>query len=738
MHSALTRQVFRQIINNEPWSHARWCPQALSQKCWWKPSVRQQPSQKKRYLFGFSRKPPREAKPVDLDPGFEQMIELNNLLAMRARPPPPVQLAQAFNDFFRTRDKNPVAVEEIQVEHAMRTFQHLKTSYTEAKDFGLTGGDLRMAMKALVHMPSDKRYQAHNKFARILFDEVRGRKDVGAQEDVEAFNQIFYRFIKVLVQSGDSLYARDLIEEYWHSHLNKYDHDSSRSHWKRVLQGFASEGNDEELLRTVDIMKGYGVSFDAQAHQAIAIFYARKGDAEQTRKWYKHPIVGEKPPTSHTDAAILQLCIQQNDLSWGQDIFKSLFTKDPSDKKTWNIIFQWAAAMGKGVDEIERMMEVMIRRNEEKGSNVRPDISTINALIELANSRNDPYTAERYVALGQKRNLAPDAQTYLLQLDYRIKVGDIGGAMLAYTKLQAEEVLENKDFPLINKLIIALCNSQYQDYDAIMRLVEDLSERKARFEPETVSALALLHLRREELPDLVDLLRTHTFHYSLEQRAAIRDVFVNFCLDRSNTVARAWDAYCILREVLSETDTDIRTRLMNEFFARRRSDMACHVFGHMRQQAISERRPNISVYVACFEGIAKAADLQSLEMVHNMLKLDSEIEPDTKLYNVLMLAYTACGEPDRSLGFWDDIIHSREGPTYNSIQIALRACEAQPFGDRQACEIWARLKRFEIEVTKEIYAAYIGALAGQALFAECAKLVNEAETETGSPPDALM
>ena len=735
MHSVLTRQVFRQILNNEPWSHAGW---TLSQTCLQKPITRRTPCQRKRYLFGFSRKPPREAKPVDLDPGFEKMIDLSNLLAMRVRPPPPAQLAQAFNDFFRTRDKNPVPVEQIQVEHAMRTFQHLETSYTEAKDFGLTSEDLRMAMKALVHKPSDNRFEAHNKFARMLFEEVRARKDSGAQEGVEAFNQIFYRFIKVLVQSGDSLYARDLIEEYWHSHLDNYDHDSSRSHWKRVLQGFASEGNDEELLRTVDIMKGYGVSFDAQAHQAITIFYARKGDVEQTQKWYKHPIVGDKPPTSHTDAAVLQLCIQQNDLTWGQDIFKSLFTKDPRDKKTWNIILQWAAAMGKGVDEIERMMEVMVRRNEEKGSNVRPDIGTINALIELANSRNDPYTAERYVALGQKWNLALDAQTYLLQLEYRIKVGDISGAMLAYTRLQAEEVLDNKDYPLINKLIVALCSLQHQDYDAIMRLVEDLNERKARFEPETVSALALLHLRREELPDLVDLLRTHTFHYSLGQRAAIRDIFVDFCLDRSNSVARAWDAYCILREVFSETDTDIRTRLMGEFFSRRRSDMACHVFGHMRQQAISKRRPNISIYVACFEGIAKAADLQSLEMVHNMLKLDSEIEPDTKLHNALMLAYTACGEPDRSLGFWEDIIHSREGPTYNSIKIALRACEAQPFGDRQAREIWARLKKFEVEVTKEIYAAYIGALAGQALFEECAISVNEAEAEIGSPPDALM
>jgi len=125
-------------------------------------------------------------------------------------------------------------------------------------------------------------------------------------------------------------------------------------------------------------------------------------------------------------------------------------------------------------------------------------------------------------------------------------------------------------------------------------------------------------------------------------------------------------------------------------------------------------------------------------VVHNMLKMDSGIEPTTRLYNALMLAYTACEEPNRSLEFWEDIINTSEGPTYNSIQIALRACEEAPFGDREAKRIWARLKRMDIEITKQIYAAYVGALAGSALLDECKKLVEEMGKEVGSEPDSLV
>ena len=658
------------------------------------------------------------------------------MLKMQTRPPPAAELAKAFSAFFWARQKVPTPLEEVQAKNARTTFKYLQENYKEVAGFGLSTEVLQRALIALMYFPQAGGTATHNALARLLFAEVRQRRDAGldAQDRKTTFGQRdLLPFVQVLTSTGDSLDARNLVEEYWCSDLEQ----GGRSPWHQVLKGFAKEKNDGELLNTVKIMETHGVPFDAEAHQAVTLYYAQKDDIDAVKKWYKHPISGGGTPLDRTNEIVLELCIRHDELRWGDSIFKSMLEKTPS-KKSWNTIFQWAAANGKGVDEIERMMHVMVRRNEERGNKARPDIETVNGLVELANSKSDPYTAERYVALGHKWKFQPDAQTYLLQLDYRLKVGDTAGARAAYSRLQAEEVPESKDVPLVNRLIVALCSARSQDYEAIMSLVGDLNERKARFEPDTVAALSVLHLQRDELHDVIDLLQTHSFHYGLEQRAAIRDVLLQFCLDRANSTSKVWDAYSILRAIFAETGIDIRTRLMNQFFARKRCDMACHVFGHMRQNPMKDQRPVADTYVECLQGIAKAADLESLEMIHNMLKLDSEIEPNTRLYNALMLGYTACDMPNRSLEFWEDIVYSIEGPTYNSIQIALRACGAMPFGDRQARNIWCRLKKFEIEVTKEITAAYIGALAHQALFTEVVRLIDDMESETGCRPDALM
>jgi len=731
----LTRHVFRRILYNELYSET---------SCWFRPPMQQclharrvakMPVVARRNLWGFSRKPQREQKPVDLDPGLGRMLDLNEMLRKRTRPPPPADLARAFIDFFRHRQTFPTPLEVMQAEHALNTFLYLQQNYTEVEGFGLSSEELRVAMNALKNVPKDGDYSAHNELSMALFKETKQRRDTSPEvEDAKVpWSKHLTSFIQASSQYGDPLYARDLVEQYWHTDLEQ----SNRLAWTQVLKGFAREGNTEEFVKTIEIMQKHNVAFNSKDHQAIVVYFAKKGDLENTKKWYMYPIANNGATTFHTDVFVLKLCIRHGEFEWGEPIFKSMLAKDP-DKRAWNITFQWAAAKGKGVDEIERMMKIMIRRNEENEIPVRPDIETINGLVELANSLDDPYTAERYVVLGERWGFQPNAQTHLLQLEYRMKVGDLDGARAVYSRLRAEEVPDDADIPLVNRLIVALCNDKRLDYDATMGLVEDLSERKARFEPETVSTLSRLHLQRGEMHDLIDLLNTHTFHYGIEQRALVRNVFVDFISNHSNSTSRAWDAYSILRQIFTETEIDIRTSLMKEFFERKRSDMACHVFGHMRQQQTREERPNVDTYVSCLEGIAEAADRESLATVHNMLKLDSEIEPNTKLYNALMLAHTACRKPRRSLDFWEDIVHSREGPTYNSIQIAFQACEVAPFGDRQARDIWGRVRRFDIEVTREIYAAYIGALAGNGLLTEAMGLIENAQADVGCQPDALM
>jgi hypothetical protein len=389
--------------------------------------------------------------------------------------------------------------------------------------------------------------------------------------------------------------------------------------------------------------------------------------------------------------------------------------------------------VGKGVEDVERMMEVMARRNPD----TRPDIITINGLVDLAISQNDPYLAERYIALGLKSGIHPNAQTFILQMNYRINAGDLTGAQSAYEALQSEEILESEDLPVINHYLRALCASRTKNYDRIMAILQDLDSRHAKLEADTVSAVAMLHMHRDEIQDVYDILQTNCYHYTLPERARIRDVFVTFVLDRSISNARAWDGYQVLRQIFDETDVALRTQLMEEFFDRGRSDMACYVFGHMRQHPLPSHRPVLNTYISVLLGIAKTADKESLDMIHNMLKLDSSVEPNTKLYNALMLAYASTGDGDRALDFWDDVTNSSEGPSYRSLEIVMRACQVTPFGDFKATEIWGMIKRMEIEVTKAVWDSYVGALAGRGKLEEAQGIVENGDGEFGLRPDFM-
>ena len=741
MHSNLTRQVFRQILNNKPLTHLQ-CSggDSVLRRYRCRCSKAELFGTTRRPIFGFSRKVPQEVKPTDLAPGFLQLLELNNALAVKDRPPPTKSIAKAFLEVFKGTHSDRSLLTEFQAEHAIVAFKYLQAENTQIEGFGLSTDDLVSVLylfyrNRFVINPHGHRSQ----LARLVFEEISKRKNCHPELVPEYAKAVLGRYVLILTACQDSLKARQLVEQYLESG-SKDDtaEDQVRllDTFRWILNGLVKEKNAEEVLRTIEIMQAHGVPFDTNARKAIVQASVQLDDLASTKKWYRAAIDGGGTPDKEVNRDVLKLCISHKDFEWGQEICAKILEQIP-DKECWDVIFQWAAVKGKGVDEVERMMKVMVERNSKDANNLQPDIDTINGLVRLANDSNDPYTAERYIGLAHKWGIQLNAQTYLYQLDYRLNVGDISGAQHAYTELQAHEVLNPEFVPRINKLVLAMCNSRGIDHETIMALVEDMKERKARFEPETVAALCLIHLKRNEQHDVIDLLQTHAFHFERHERAFIRDSLVRFSLDRSNSTAIAWDAYTILRQLFDETDRELRTKLMNEFFDRNRSDMAIHVFGHMRQSPLDDKRPTSDTYTQCFEGLAKHADLGSLETVHNMLKLDSEVEPETKLYNALMLAYSACNLPDRSLEFWDNIVYSREGPTYSSICIALRACELMPFGERRAREIWERLRRFEIDITKEIYAAYVAALAGRGLTQESLEQLGKMETDIGSPPDTI-
>lgn len=641
-----------------------------------------------------------------------------------ARPPPPKEIAKAFTDLVNAKLASKQALEDIQVRLALRSLRYLKEEQKPDSPPWLSVEILRKALWALQRRPN-RPASATLPLADELYEDIKARQDTAAATE-QKFDEDF-AYLTILSLEKETERARTLLETTG---------NTDARNWEKVLEGIQRKDAEEEFAATLASSNQMQVPFTGILHARVVQFYSKRNDLEKAKKYYTTPPKGGAIlPQAHS--ALLLCCAANNDLEFGQKVVGTLLEVDPT-KEIWDVVFLWSAAIGKGVDELDRMMEVMKRRTDATKTYERPDIETINGLVEFAISRKDPYTAERYVHLGEKWAAHPNAKTFIMQMEYRLSVNDIDGARVAFLGLQGQEASDNEEVAVINKLIQAMCKSGRYDFDSIMGVADDLVDRKARFNAETICELSLLHLKRREFEDVSDLLQTHSYHCSSDQRITIRDVFVAFILDRANSVADTWDTYQILRKIFTEIPRPIRHTLMQHFFARGRSDMACHIFFHMKFSTDPTVIPDIETYAIMFVGIARRGDDESLELVHNQMKTDIEIEPNTKILTGLMMAYTATGRPAHALEIWRDITQSKEGPTYASIVAAFHACENYPFGERFARPLWEGLRRMDIEVTRDVFAAYVGALAGNGKYDEAEKLVLSAETTFGLTPDVLM
>ena len=753
MRSQLSHRIFRQltygVVHIEPGLR---CPPSLatSQRCLrcqrLSPSPRIGRGAKlhhhqQRSIFGFSFRPKRKQKDARYDPGYETLLELDQRLKTEVRTPPVEEVAHAFKTYVGYAARRGSGLEEIQAAHLNTAFLFL----TRQRDAGLWDGELAIGdiMKTL-RILGQRRSQgvkSHLELSRALFDYSLARlngNENGEQPASPVMRECIEAHIQVLANQADALAGKATMEKYWDQHLQTHrDGSTTPVYWSALVEGLAREGHDKALEELIGSMRIRGIPCTPLMHEKIVKCFAiDRQDVAATKKWYAYSIADPESPSAEAAESVLNLCIAKEDFAWGDVILKELMSTRSDEKLTWDLALLWAAAKGRGVDEIERMMEVTIRRTHER-LELHPNITTINTLVKFANSRNDPYTAERYIALGKKWGFEPDALTYFLQLEYRIKVKDLSGAMTALSSLRIYDLQDLDDVSCINDLIVAFCQHRSEEYETIMSLAEDLTERKAAFSPRTVAALTKLHLQRDEIDDLKDLLSTYVHSFGMPARELVRQALVDHIEDLETPIIRAWDSYKILYETFPEISATTRAQIMQAFWSRLSPPLAIEVFRDMRKSQLKDQRPTVDHYITCLEGVAKHGAVQYANTIRNIFKLDSQIEPTTALYNAFIKAYVACDESKVALEFWEDIADSAEGPNYRSIQIALRACEKAPWGARRAREIWGKLKSMDIEVTQEIYAAYLGSLAGHSEFDACVELCQKAEGE-GLAVDALL
>ncbi|KAI1103144.1 complex I intermediate-associated protein [Jackrogersella minutella] len=686
----------------------------------------------RRTFLKLFQKPPRELKNVDTEPGYDTILQFRSAEFQGIRVPPLPELYKAWQQFFAYKTQRGRVVNSTQAMCAHRLLLHLCGPSNTEPETQLSDEDLRTARDCLLKPVKDE-VESHIELSRAIHDELK-KRGVHQEKDFNAF-------LTALSQYGKALEAKDLVTKYYQNVKGKSNEMFVLTHFMPVLRGLAKEDREPELLELFARAKDVGVEYDPALHGVMTIFFARKNNIGETKFWFNKPINRDLPPAPTTYYEILQFALRNDQQEWAMGIYQNLISRLETGalqnhKPCWDTSIQWAVLLlGKGMDHIEHMINVAFEHNKDRPSS-QPNMGTMNGLIKIAIDKNDPYMAERIIALSKKLGFDINYKTLILQLEYRIRANDLDGAFATYRSIQElEETAKIRDYSVINSFIRALCGAPDPNYERVLDVTSFLEQRRVTLEPETVVSICMAFLQHDEAYEVIDTLSLHAIHYSIPQRETVREAFVAYCVDMKNSTARVWDAYSLLRQFFPELPKGHRELIMETFFYRNRPDMATLVFGHMRAHNNPSARPTVDTYIRCMEGIGMCPDEESMKSVHNMLKMDAYIQPSTLLYNALMIGYIACDLPHRALDFWKEITTSPEGPSYATLEIVFRAYEITPEGDGLADELWEKIKRMDIDVSENVCVAYAVTMAAHGHITKAKTIIEDMDIIVGKRAD---
>lgn len=693
-------------------------------------------SLRRTFLNALFQKPPREVRPPEYEPGWMQIMLWRSRILDNLRPPRRKELLEAWKQLMQSKIKKKQPLNSTQALQCRRLLEYLTRDPDPAQPVRpLSSADLAMARRVLLEIEPRERTQHHLDLAKALHAVSCSGNFSGKVRSPEVYWSLM---IKLYSLYGASLEALQLLYSNWKDPAYAVFLTDKDRLVDVVARGLAREARGSELVELVERAEEIGIPYDSGLQEIMVEFFVQQNHVAEAQRWFSKPIVQLRcRPTVYR--AMASLAMRNNLQDWAIPFFLEL-GQAKLGKTHWDVLLQANLLFGKSIGEIDEMMSHMVNRD----GMLLPDTKTINRLLSVAIEKEDAQMAEKILFLGSQKGIMPNVNTHLLMLRLNLVIGDLEGARTAYEQVRfADYNVKSSNAglfeifqQLLNQFLMMLSRQPEPDFKLITSLLEAIDEEEMGLDPETMASLCLKLLENDQHFDVMDILSAHCFKYSEGERELIQKAFVRFCLNPQTSTARAWSGYQILQQFFQDTTFERRTQLMETFINRRRTDMAAHVFRHMREHRNRSYNPTMDTYVQCLEGIARYPDGEPLAVVHNILKLDMSIQLTTRLYTALMLAYAACGDSSTALDFWKEITESRQGPSHASLEAVFWALEKKLGGDIQAREIWDRIEKMEIEIPPAVYNAYVGAIAGSGNEKEVRGLIMRMASVVGSEPDA--
>jgi hypothetical protein len=654
------------------------------------------------------------------------------------RPPTRKELMAAWNSMMQYKKSKKVPLNSTQALQCRRLLEYLTKPAEDGQNVKqFSSAHLALTRQVLLEIEPHERSREHLDLAKSLYQVLSSGQYKGQALSADTlWSQLVLSMCRFngALEASKELYAKWDDPEY-----QKYT-NGSESLLESVAQALANEGHETELLRLLEFAENHGVPYSSALQETVTAFFAQRDRTHETKHWFTKPLAkGHSRPTLYPTVASFAARNQLQD--WAMPFFLELGQAQPP-KACWDALLRSALLVGMTLPEAQVMMSHMVDKRKEQ---LTPDTATINSLLRVAAERADSGLASEILALSAEMSIRPNEETYLILFAVHIACGDVLQAQAALGQLQYADSVDleiaskmwDEYGQLINKYLLLLCCQTPPDFKLIIDVLATVEEEETHLEPETVASLCLRFLENDQHFDVMDILSIHSFRYSEAQRAVVQGAFLSFCLDSATSTSRSWQAYQILQQFFQDLSLDKRVELLQAFFDRKRPDMATHVFGHMRQHRNKMYHPTADTYVLCFEGFSRCPDREGTDTVHNMLKMDMRMQPDTRVYTALILAYAACDAPLKALDYWNEVRQSREGPSYATLEAVLWALEKKSGGAKDARELWERITALDLEIPARVFNAYVGAIASDGNEKEVRGLIMKMASFVGTEPDAM-
>lgn len=727
-HSLLTRRVFRALIANRPYVSRECLRRPLPSQVSHVPRGFQH--QQRRYflesLLGDNR-PPRALsgeKPTakNLDAAVTKLVDLLRARRSRSRTPAHAELIDALKFLFSARleQRRPLTRNEIFL--ATETFKHLQERdwiLSEHKG-SISEDELASFLHTLALPESGVKFRSDVRALAELVVESLTRNGA-LDEDLEN------AYTTILASTGSAAEA-----------VQRVSAKPSRPDltiMANTLKGLIHEANNSLFWSQLGEWNEMYQIMNPYMHQELVVTLVRAGRIFDAQQVYDMSIVDRENPTTACVLAMLEATTKSGKLASAEELAASLYAHT-SEPGVVGALLLYQVAKNPRLENLRDLVLDLLHSS-------RAEVSTksFNDIAEYALLHNQPKLAEEILGFARVQQYRPDAKTYALELSRALDAARYDIARASFERLVNEDRPDDDyDVKVLNRYLEVYCFSQAPSFEHVMRIADRILERGADFDVGAISGLCLVFLSRNEFDDAVGLLRYRTDFLPPTDRARISVVFRDFILNSANNDQQAFNAYELFRVAFPETSSADRIPLMQSFFDRKRPDLACQVFIHMRQATAHDfARPDSNAYAKCFEGIAQCRDVDGLQQVYNMLKLDLNVEITTKIRNALMLAHISCQTPWVAIiDHFYKIMDSREGPSYSSFEVALRACETwPPYGSFEARKIMAIMQSWNLEITKSLYDNYVGVMAGQCEFENAVELIENMYKDIGERPDAF-